>query len=370
MPDAELRDNVLQHFYSKRFGGLAVIRCTDIAPDLGAIEFCRICGQLKDIGLIEWEPRGGSMFSPEGKGLITAKGVDEIERNRRFRTNLAHMKIPDDAPLRVGLPLGQMSPAALVASGISRFSPFNHAHLLRLIRDGLVKTRGDMDQYFGIPDRHDSPVYEFLGVDHISNALGALHEAGLIEFENFEWKATPLVAKIQTSLQLSLSALASGAPNKRLIVSPRFETNAAERYRSDILVLMPFSEALTPLYQDHLKSVAQSLQMTIARADDFFTSGPIMIEIWSAIVKAKILIADCTGRNPNVFYEIGLAQALGKPVVLITQASDDVPFDLRQYRYIQYEFTPRGMKAFEENLIKTLKSTLEDEDASRELRAF
>jgi hypothetical protein len=110
--------------------------------------------------------------------------------------------------------------------------------------------------------------------------------------------------------------------------------------------------------------------MTIARADDFFIGGHIMTEIWSAIVKAKVLIADCTGRNPNVFYEIGLAHALGKPVVLITQASEDVPFDLRHYRYIQYEFTPRGMKSFEDTLIRTLKSTLEDDDATRELRSF
>src|SRR5437879_5857552 len=99
--------------------------------------------------------------------------------------------------------------------------------------------------------------------------------------------------------------------------------------------------------------------MTITRADDFFSSGQIMTEIWSAIVRAKILIADCTGRNPNVFYEIGLAHALGKPVVLITQAPEDVPFDLRHYRYLQYEFTPRGIKAFEDALSKTLKTVLE-----------
>jgi len=211
---------------------------------------------------------------------------------------------------------------------------------------------------------------DFNRLDKIDDVLDKLHEAGLIEFENDVIKVTPLLAKIQTSLQLSLSALASGPPNQRLIVSPQYETSDAERYRSDIVVLMPFTAALTALYQDHLKSVAQSLQMTIARADDFFTGEKIMTEIWSAIVKAKVLIADCTGRNPNVFYEIGLAHALGKPVVLITQTSEDVPFDLRHYRYIRYEFTPRGMKSFEDTLIKTLKSMLEEEDASRELRAF
>ena len=85
-----------------------------------------------------------------------------------------------------------------------------------------------------------------------------------------------------------------------------------------------------------------------------------MEEIWSAIALSEIVIADCTGRNPNVFYEIGLAHAIGVPVILITRSSDDVPFDLRQRRYIHYEFTPRGMKAFEEALKKTIETIRAD----------
>jgi len=244
---------------------------------------------------------------------------------------------------------------------------FNNAYILLLIRNGVVKDRNDLYTHFGL--RNFDGIKGTLGnvVDH---ALDALLEAGLIEYNDDLIKVTPLSAKIQTSLQISLSALASGQPHDRLIVSPRFETDDTDRYRSDILVLMPFAEVLTALYQDHLKAVAPALQMTIARADDFFTAGQIMTETWSAIVKAKVLIADCTGRNPNVFYEIGLAHALGKPVVLITQASEDVPFDLRHYRYVQYQFTPRGMRSFEDTLIRTLKSTLEDDDATRELRSF
>ena len=81
-----------------------------------------------------------------------------------------------------------------------------------------------------------------------------------------------------------------------------------------------------------------------------------MADIWSAIKAAKIIIADCTGRNPNVFYEIGLAHAIGKKVVLITQSMDDIPFDLRQLRTIVYEYSPRGMKSFEDTLKRTIES--------------
>jgi hypothetical protein len=77
--------------------------------------------------------------------------------------------------------------------------------------------------------------------------------------------------------------------------------------------------------------------------------------MYGAIKDAKLVIADCTDRNPNVFYEIGLAHVLGKQVVLVTQKTEDIPFDLRHLRYITYEYTPRGMRNFE----KTLKATLE-----------
>ena len=121
---------------------------------------------------------------------------------------------------------------------------------------------------------------------------------------------------------------------------------------------MPFEPRLRPVYDDHITRVARRLKITIRRADDFFGSHAILPEVWAAIHAARVLIADCTGRNANVFYEIGIAHTVGKPVVLITQSSDDVPFDLRHLRYIQYEYTPRGMAGFEKILLKTLRETL------------
>ena len=72
--------------------------------------------------------------------------------------------------------------------------------------------------------------------------------------------------------------------------------------------------------------------------------------IWSLIFSAQIVICDCTGKNPNVFYELGLAHSLGKKTICITQNSNDIPFDIKHLRYIKYEYTPRGMKKFEEKL--------------------
>ncbi len=126
----------------------------------------------------------------------------------------------------------------------------------------------------------------------------------------------------------------------------------------DLFVLMPFSSDIKGVYEDHIKNVAASLKLKVARADDFFTAHTIVSDIWTAICKSRVILADCTGRNPNVFYEIGLAHTVGKPVVLITQNSEDVPFDLAHYRHIHYEYTAPGMKKFESTLAHTLQVIL------------
>lgn len=139
----------------------------------------------------------------------------------------------------------------------------------------------------------------------------------------------------------------------------------SKKYTYDVFVLMPFSLNLKPIYDDHLKKVAKNLNLSIARADDFFSQNSIMHEVWSAITQAAILIADCTGKNPNVFYEIGIAHAIGKPVILITQNQDDVPFDLRHIRYIQYEYTPSGMIKFENALTTTISEIMKDSGSGK-----
>ena len=131
-----------------------------------------------------------------------------------------------------------------------------------------------------------------------------------------------------------------------------------QRYRyqwPEVFVVMPFNEDLRSVYDKHIAKVLGKLGLDVARADDFFTNGSIMADVWSALNHATLIIADCTGRNPNVFYEIGIAHALGKETILISQSVDDVPFDLRHLRVIAYKY-PRGMKEFEAALEKTVKS--------------
>lgn len=68
-----------------------------------------------------------------------------------------------------------------------------------------------------------------------------------------------------------------------------------------------------------------------------------------------MVICDCTGRNPNVFYEAGIAHTLGREVVLITQNPEDIPFDLRHLRHIRYLNNAQGRRALRASLADRLR---------------
>lgn len=103
-------------------------------------------------------------------------------------------------------------------------------------------------------------------------------------------------------------------------------------------VLMPFSAPLGNHYVLIYEPAIQKAGLRAVRADaDIFATGKIMDQVWTGINAAKVLVAEMTSRNPNVFYELGIAHALKKPVVLISSNEEDVPFDVRHIRVIYYD---------------------------------
>lgn len=129
-------------------------------------------------------------------------------------------------------------------------------------------------------------------------------------------------------------------------------------------VIMPFgaTPGVQEIYRDHVEPLVRSCGLTPQRADDIFGHHEIIVDIWRAISRARVLIADLTGRNPNVFYELGMAHAIGKDVVILTQDSKDVPFDLTHLRHIAYQYSPRGVKELERALRGTLEAVLREGD--------
>lgn len=103
-------------------------------------------------------------------------------------------------------------------------------------------------------------------------------------------------------------------------------------------VMMPFASPLGGYYETLYKPAIEKAGLQAVRADaEIFGAGKIMDQVWAGIRRAKVLVAELTSRNPNVFYELGLAHALKKPVVLVSSNEDDVPFDLKHIRVIYYD---------------------------------
>lgn len=103
-------------------------------------------------------------------------------------------------------------------------------------------------------------------------------------------------------------------------------------------VMMPFAPPLGDYYSKIYAPAIEKAGLRPVRADaSIFGTGKIMDQIAAGINAAKVLVAELTTKNPNVFYELGLAHALQKPVVLVSSNENDVPFDLQHIRVIYYD---------------------------------
>lgn len=125
-------------------------------------------------------------------------------------------------------------------------------------------------------------------------------------------------------------------------------------------VIMPFDKKMTRVYSEAIKPAVRELGLKCKLARDMSRSTPIMQDVWELINRARIVIADLTGRNPNVFYELGLSHSLAKRTVLVTQNPKDVPFDIKHIRYVDYENSPTGRRELRARLRIVLRSVLRE----------
>ena len=102
-------------------------------------------------------------------------------------------------------------------------------------------------------------------------------------------------------------------------------------------VVMPFHPLFGKQYDKVIKPAVETAGLECIRGDEIYARQSIVQDIWQSIRRCRVVVAELSGRNPNVMYEIGLAHAIGKPIVLLTRNEEDVPFDLRSLRFIFYD---------------------------------
>ena len=126
-----------------------------------------------------------------------------------------------------------------------------------------------------------------------------------------------------------------------------------------ISVMMPFAMEFDNVLET-IKVACSNVGMFCYRVDDLWNNSTIIQDIFELIYCSSIIIVDFSGRNPNVFYEAGIAHTLGKNVIPITQSIDDIPFDLRHHRVLKYLNNSEGLQELKNGLEKRLKVLKKD----------
>ncbi|MEQ1866071.1 MAG: hypothetical protein ABL996_15655 [Micropepsaceae bacterium] len=121
--------------------------------------------------------------------------------------------------------------------------------------------------------------------------------------------------------------------------------------------MMPFEATFTPVY-DSIQLASTNVGLRCRRADDIWENAAIIQDVVALIDRSRVVVCDCTGRNPNVFYEVGIAHTLGREVILITQNRDDIPFDLRHLRHIPYLNNGEGRASLAQALQNRMQTIL------------
>lgn len=128
------------------------------------------------------------------------------------------------------------------------------------------------------------------------------------------------------------------------------------QFLDSCFVMMPFGGWFDRYYQDIYVGAVKAAGFEPVRSDELFTTGSVVEQIWEQISKSTVLLADLSNKNANVFYELGLAHAARKPVVLAARDIADVPFDLRHLRVIVYDVNePKWAEKLSKSITDYLK---------------
>jgi hypothetical protein len=137
----------------------------------------------------------------------------------------------------------------------------------------------------------------------------------------------------------------------------RFENVDIQAVRPKCFVIMPFDAELDYVYRV-VRETVEHHNMDCLRADERFISEPIIEDVKSQIAGADFVVADFTNRNPNVYFEAGLADAWKKKWIVLAQSTNDLAFDVQHIRTIIYSNKMGADSKLRESLEQALKATM------------
>lgn len=150
------------------------------------------------------------------------------------------------------------------------------------------------------------------------------------------------------------ASISSVEGKKRVYFTPAiFEVPEKQPDPKLVAVMMPFDKSFDGVYLA-IQDACWRTGLKSQRVDNIWEHSTVIQDVFSLIWRSSIVVCDFSGRNPNVFYECGIAHTLGKQVVPIAQHQSDVPFDVQHHRYLKYFSNAEGLQQMQAELQKRL----------------
>jgi len=137
--------------------------------------------------------------------------------------------------------------------------------------------------------------------------------------------------------------------------SARFDNVRIICDRPKAFVVMPFASQLDYVHEVIARTV-ESYGIDCVRADEVAISRLVMDDVKRFVAEADVVLVDFTGRNQNVYYEAGLADAWNKDRIVLAQSPDDLTFDVRHIRAIMYTNTMGADRKLEADMSRALEA--------------
>lgn len=215
----------------------------------------------------------------------------------------------------------------------------------RVAQEQIVRT-------FGSPD--DLARQMAAAIDILMNTLVGKVGQHLVDRPETE-RLLRLCLADKTRYAATISEL-RGQLSSLVPANPIWRARHFETDNTTAFCLLPLRDEFVRVYEQGVLPALEEVGLRGVHAGQIFDNREIMEDIWESICTCRLVVADVTGRNPNVFYELGICHTLGKEVVVLTQRPDDVPFDIRHRRFIAYH--PQKMTSLKSELRLTMQRVL------------
>lgn len=187
--------------------------------------------------------------------------------------------------------------------------------------------------------------------DYAGNALSVLKSIAQLDRD-----ALATIERYLDERFPDASYFVSARPSERRITfAPAVFAVPDVKVESDLVaVMMPFRGEFERVY-GAIREACDESSLKCLRADDIWEESVIAQDVFNLIFRARIVVVDFTGKNPNVMYETGIAHTLGKLVLPIAQSLDDVPFDMKHHRVLRYLPNTEGITELKSELVGRLR---------------